>query len=58
MLEEMKLVPPELFKGKHNGNSFKEFIAALEIYIHLVGLKHDNTRVLFAKKHLTKLIKT
>ena len=58
MLEGIKLSPPECFEGKHNRKSVKEFIAALEIYFHLVGLKFNNTRVLFAKTHLTKLVKT
>ena len=57
MLEGIKLLPPECFKGKHDGESIKKFIAALKIYFHLVGLKNDNIRALFAKKHLVKLAK-
>ena len=55
MLEGIKLLPPECFEGEHNGESIKEFIAALETYFHLVGLKNDNSRALFAKTCLTKL---
>ena len=57
MLEGIKLSPRKRFEGNNNGESVKEFIAALEIYFHLVGLKNDNTRPLFAKTHLTKLAK-
>ena len=55
--EGKKLLTPECFQGEHDGKSIKEFIAALEIYSHLAGLKIDNTRALFSKKHLTKLAK-
>ena len=55
MLEGIKLLPPECFKGEHDGESTRELIAALETYFHLFGLKNDNTRALFAKTHLTKL---
>ena len=55
MLEGIKLLPPECFEGEHDGESVKEFIAALETYFHLVGLINNNTRVLFSKMHLTKL---
>ena len=58
MPEGIKLSPPECFEGKHDSESIKEFIAALEIYFHLVGLKNDNTRALFAKMRLTKLART
>ena len=58
MPEGIKLLPPECFKGDHNGESVREFIAALEIYFHLVGLKNDNTRALFAKTCLIKLART
>ena len=58
MPEGIKLLPPECFEGDHDGESVKEFIAALETYFHLVGLKNDNTRALFAKMHLTKPEKT
>ena len=58
MPEGIKLLPPECFEGDHDGESVKEFIAALETYFHLVGLKNDNTRALFAKTHLTKLART
>ena len=58
MLEGIKLLPPECFEGDHNGESVKEFIAALDTYFHLVVLKIDNTRALFAKTHLTKLART
>ena len=49
MVEVKKLSPHECFEGKHDGESVKEFIAALETYFHLVVLKNDNTRALFAK---------
>ena len=49
---------PECFESKHDGESIKEFIAALETYFHLIGLKNDNTRALFSKMHLTKLART
>ena len=39
MLKEIKLLPPECFKGKHDSESVKKIIAALETYFHLVGLK-------------------
>ena len=55
MPEGIKLLPPECFEGKHNGESIKEFIAVLKTCFHLVGLKNDNTRALFAKTCLTKL---
>ena len=58
MLEGIKLLPPECFEGEHDSKSVKECIAALETYFYLVGLKNDNTRVLFAKTHLTKLERT
>ena len=58
MPEGIKLSPPECFEGEHNTESVKEFIEALKIYFHLVGLKNDNTRALVAKKHLTKLART
>ena len=58
MPEGIKLSPPECFEGEHDGESVKEFIAALETYFHLVGLKNDNTRALFAKIRLTKLART
>ena len=58
MPEGIKLLPPECFEGKHDGESVKEFIATLEIYFYLVGLKNDNTRALFSKICLTKLVKT
>ena len=58
MPEGIKLLPPECFEGNYDGKSVKEFIAALETYFHLVGLKNDNTRALFAKMHLTKLART
>ena len=56
--EGIKLLPPECFEDKHDRESIKEFIAALETYFHLVGLKNDNTRALFSKMHLTKLSRT
>ena len=55
MLERIKLSPPECFEGNHDGESVKEFIAALETHFHLVGLKNDNTRALFVKTYLMKL---
>ena len=55
MPEGINLLLPECFEGKHNDESVKEFIAALETYFHLIGLRNDNTRALFAKIHLTKL---
>ena len=58
MPEGIKLSPPECFEGDHDGESVKEFIAALEIYFHLVGLKNDNTRALFAKTCLMMLART
>ena len=58
MPKGVKLLPPECFESKHDNESIKEFLAALEIYFHLFGLKNDNTRALFAKMHLTKLTKT
>ena len=58
MLEGIKLLPPECFEGEHDGESIKEFIAALEIYFHFVGLKNDKTRALFVKTCLTKLART
>ena len=58
ILEGIKLLPPKCFEGKHSGESIKEFLAALVIYFHLLGLKNDYTRALFAKMHLTKLAKT
>ena len=58
MPEGIKLSPPECFEGKHDGESVKELIAALETYFHLVGLKNDNTRALFSKIRLMKLAKT
>ena len=54
----IKLLPPECFKGEHDDESVKESIAVLETYFHLVGLKNDDTRALFAKMHLTKLART
>ena len=39
MPEGIKLSPPKCFEGEHNGESVEEFIPALEIYFHLVGLK-------------------
>ena len=58
MLEGIKLLPPECFKGKHNGESVKESIVVLKTYFHIVGFKNDNTRALFAKTRLTKLART
>ena len=58
MLEGIKLSPPECFEGEHDSESVKEFIAALETYFHLFGLKDDNTRALFTKTCLTKLART
>ena len=58
MPEGIKLSPPECFEGKHNRESVKEFIAALDIDFYLIGLKNDNTRELFSKIHLTKLART
>ena len=58
MPEVIKLSPPGCFEGKHDSESIQEFIAALEIYFHLIGLKKDNTRALFAKTHLIKLART
>ena len=55
MIERIKLSPPECFEGEDDGESVKEYIAALKIYFHLIGLKNDNTRALFSKTHLTKL---
>ena len=56
--EAIKLSPLKCFEGEHDGESVKEFIAALETYFHLDGLKNNNTRALFAKTHLTKLART
>ena len=55
MPEGINLLPPKCFEGEHDGQSVKRIIAALDIYFHLIGLKNDNTRALFAKMHLTKL---
>ena len=55
ILEGIKLLPPECFEGKHDVESVKIFIAALETCFHLVGLKNDNIRALFAKTCLKKL---
>ena len=35
MPEGIKLSPTEFFEGKHDGESIKELIAALEMYFHL-----------------------
>ena len=58
MLEGIKLSPPEYFEVEHDGESIKEFIAALAMYFYLFELKIDNTRALFSKLHLTKLTRT
>ena len=55
MPEGINLLPPKYFEGENDEESVKKFIAALETYFHLVGLKNDNTGALFAKTHLTKL---
>ena len=39
MPEGIKLSPLECFEVGHDGESVKEFIAALEIYFILLGLK-------------------
>ena len=55
MPKGINLFPPECFEAKYDGKSVKEFLVALKTYFQSVGLKSDNTRVLFAKTHLTKL---
>ena len=35
--ERIKLLPFEFFEIKHDGESIKELIAAIEMYFHLIG---------------------
>ena len=55
MPEGVKLSPHECFEGEHDGESFKEFIAAFEIIFIFLGLKMITLRALFAKRHSTKI---
>ena len=54
----MKMPLPELFTGKHDGETLRQYINAYSTYFKLTGVKDENMLALFAKMKLYNTVYT
>ena len=50
--DTVKLPPPELFHGEHDGETVRAFVNACETFFKLTGVGDANTQALFTKMRL------
>ena len=50
--DAVKLPAPEPFLGKHDGESVRNFLNAVDTFFSLTGINDDNTRAYFVKTRL------
>ena len=49
---------PELFTGKHDNETVRQFINAYGTYFKFISLKHEKIQALFAKSSLSDTLRT